>query len=55
MFNNFNLSDDEILKIIDDYKNLIKNKSVINDTYDEDLEQNIKTRIFRILSKNRKI
>lgn len=28
MFNNFNLSDQEILKIIDDYKNLINKNSI---------------------------
>lgn len=54
MFNNFNLSDREILKIIDDYKNLINKKSVINGEIDEDLQQEIRLMIFKILSKNRK-
>lgn len=55
MFNNFNLSDQEILKIINDYKNLINKKSIINGELDEDLEQEIKLFIFKILRKNRKI
>lgn len=54
MFNDFNLSDQEILKIIEDYKNLIHKNSVINEKLDEDLEQEIKLLIFKILSKNRK-
>ena len=54
MFNDFNLSDQEILKIIEDYKNLIHKNSVINGKLDEDLEQEIKLLIFKILSKNRK-
>lgn len=54
MFNNFNLSDDEILKIIADYSNLIHKHSIINGKVDEDLQQEIKLLIFKILSKNRK-
>ena len=54
MFNNFNLSDKEIVKIIEDYKNLINKNSIINNSIDEDLQQEIKLLIFRILSKNRK-
>lgn len=54
MFNNFNLSDQEIIKIIEDYKNLISSKSLINGKIDEDLVQEINFFIFRILSKNRK-
>lgn len=54
MFNNFNLTDQEIIKIIDDYKNLINKNSVINGELDEDLQQEIKLFIFKILSKNRK-
>lgn len=55
MFNEFNLSDDEIIKIIKDYKPLIINASIINDRYDEDLAQVIQIEIFKYLSKNRKI
>ena len=54
MFNNFNLSDEEILKIMSDYKNLINKSSVINGKIDEDLQQEIKLLVFKILSKNRK-
>lgn len=54
MFNNFNLLDEEILKIIFDYQNLIAKSSIINGRLDEDLQQEIKLRIFMILSKNRK-
>lgn len=54
MFNDFNLFDQEILKIIEDYKNLIHKNSVINGKLDEDLEQEIKLLIFKVLSKNRK-
>lgn len=54
MFNNFNLSDQEILKIIDDYKNLINKNSIINGEIDEDMQQEIRLLIYRVLSKNRK-
>ena len=54
MFNNFNLSDEEILKIIVDYTNLINKNSIINGKVDEDLQQEVKLLIFKILSKNRK-
>lgn len=54
MFNNFDLSDKEILKIIDDYENLINKYSMINGAVDEDLKQEIKLLIFKVLRKNRK-
>ncbi len=54
MFNNFNLSDEEILKIMSDYKNLINKSSIINGKLDEDLQQEIKLLVFKNLSKNRK-
>lgn len=54
MFNNFDLSDDEILKIISDYENFINKNSIVNCKIDEDLQQEIKLLIFRTLSKNRK-
>lgn len=54
MFNNFNLSDKEILKIINDYRNLINKNSIINGKIDEDLQQEIRLLIFKVLSKNRK-
>ena len=43
-----------MIKIINDYKNLIYKYSCINHRFDEDLEQEIKFKIFRVLSKNRK-
>ncbi len=54
MFNNFNLSDEEILHIIDKYKPLIDSKSYINGKFDEDLNQEIILFIYRIFIKNRK-
>lgn len=53
MFNNFDLSDQEILKIIEDYKNLINKNSMVSGRFDEDLQQEIKLLIFKVLSKNR--
>ena len=55
MFNNFDLSNEEIFKIIYDYEKLIIKKSVINNKLDEDLKQEIIIRVYRKLSKNRKI
>lgn len=55
MFNEFNLSDEEIIKIIKDYKPLIINASIINGGYDEDLSQEIKIEIYKNLRRNRKI
>lgn len=55
MFNEFNLSDEEIIKIIKDFKPLIINASIIKDRYDEDLAQEIKIEIYKNLRKNRKI
>ena len=55
MFNNFNLSDEEIMKIIEDYKPLILNKSMINNRLDEDLNQEILIKLFKVLSINRNI
>ena len=54
MFNNFSLSNDEILKIVDDYKSLIKRCSTINFNFDEDLYQEIILNIYIRLSENRK-
>ena len=54
MFNNYNLSDEEIIKIINQFEGLIIKKSEINERFDEDLCQEIKIRIFEVLSKNRK-
>lgn len=54
MFNDFNLSDEEVIHIIDRYTNLINSKSYIKERFDEDLQQEIKIFIFKILTKNRK-
>lgn len=55
LFNNFNLTDNEIMKIIYDYEPLIKRNSYINSKFDEDLNQNIQEKIYETLRKNRKI
>ena len=56
MFNNFDLSDQEILKIIEDYKNLINKNSVVSGSFDEDLQQEIKLLIFKAkIEKNKKV
>lgn len=55
LFNNFNLTDDEIMKIMHDYEPLIKRNSYINSKFDEDLNQNIQEKIYETLRKNRKI
>lgn len=54
MFNDFNLSDEEVINIIDRYNPLIVNYSMINGRFDEDLCQEIKITIFTELTKNRK-
>ena len=54
MFNDFNLSDLEIINIIERYNPLIIKRSKINYKYDEDLCQEIKLNIWKELSKNRK-
>lgn len=53
MFNNFNLSDDEVLVIVKKYENLINKYSRINDEIDEDLKQEIILNIYKSLTKNR--
>jgi len=54
MFNNFNLTDNEIMKIINDYEPLIRKNSEVDNRFNEDLYQEIKIHIFNVLSKNRK-
>lgn len=54
MFNNFDLSDFEIMKIIERYNPLISKIAKINYKFDEDLCQEIKLNIWKELSKNRK-
>lgn len=53
LFNNFNLTNDEVLNIIDNYKNLINKYSKINGIVDEDLKQEIILTIYKTLTKNR--
>ena len=50
----YDLSDDEILKIINDYKPFIIKTSTLKDGFDEDLMQEIKYIIYKRLRKNRK-
>lgn len=53
-FNNYNLSNLEIEKIIKDFDEMIKKASKINGKIDEDCEQKIRFALFNKLSKNRK-
>ena len=54
MFNNFKLSDNEAIKIINDYKPLILKLATLSGKLDEDLEQEIKLVIYKRLTRNRK-
>lgn len=54
MFNNFNLTDDEVIKILNDYNPLILKTTILNTEIDEDLMQEIKLTIYKDLTKNRK-
>lgn len=54
MFNNNNLSEKEILYIIEKFRNYIRKESYINRKFDEDLNQEIKIRIYKTLTKGRK-
>lgn len=55
MFNNYNLSDDDVIGIIDKYENLINKYSRLspNDSIDEDLKGEIIEKIYRVLTQNR--
>lgn len=53
MFNN-NLSEEEILYIIEKFRNYIRKESYISGKFDEDLNQEIKIRIYKTLTKGRK-
>ena len=53
IFRNFNMTDDEVMEIIDTYDNLINKYSRINGVVDEDLKQEIKIEIYKTLTKNR--
>lgn len=54
IFNNKNLSDEEILYIIKRFQPLIIKASFINGKFNEDLNQEIKLRIYTALTKGRK-
>ena len=54
IFNNKNLSDEEILYIIKRFQPLIIKESFINGKFNEDLNQEIKLRIYTALTKGRK-
>lgn len=51
MFNKFNLSDEEIAKIIKKYEKLIIKKSQFNEKLNEDMSQEIRIEIGKNLSK----
>ena len=55
MFNNYNLTDEEVLEIIEKYENLINKYSRLytNGPIDEDLKQEIIIKIYMVLTKNR--
>lgn len=54
LFNNYNLSNDEIEKILKDFRPDIKRASKIDGKIDEDCEQKIMIAIYQKLSRNRK-
>ena len=53
MFNNFDLSDNEVLEIIEKYEALINKYSRLNGVIDEDLRQEIILEIYITLTKSR--
>lgn len=53
-FNNYNLSNLEIEKILKDFEPQIRQASKIDGKYDEDCQQKIRIALFRKLSRNRK-
>lgn len=53
-FNNYNLSNEEIEKILKDFRPDIKRASKIDGKIDEDCEQKIMIAIYQKLSRNRK-
>lgn len=54
MFNNFNLTDEEIFYIFEKYKPLIDKASMISFKFDEDLNQEIQIYLYNLLSKGRR-
>ena len=55
MFNNYNLSDEDVIEIIYKYENLINKYSRLSPDgpIDEDLKSEIIEKIYRVLTKNR--
>ena len=53
MFNNYDLTDDDVMDIINKYNNLINKYSVMNGIVDYDLKQSIVKDIYLKLTKNR--
>lgn len=53
MFNNFNLSDEYVIEILNKYDNLISKYSKINGIVNEDLKQEIIIYLYINLTKNR--
>lgn len=53
-FNNYNLSNLEIEKILKDLEHIIRQAAKVNGKADEDCEQKIRIALFNKLSKNRK-
>ena len=53
IFRDFNMTDDEVMQIINQYEGLINKYSRINGKIDEDLVQEIKIQIYITLTKNR--
>lgn len=53
-FNNYSLTDDEVLQILKQYEKIIIEKATINGKRNEDCEQEIKIQIYKTLTKNRK-
>ena len=54
LFNNYNLSNEEIEKILKDFRPDIKRASKIDGKIDEDCEQKIMIAIYQNLRRNRK-
>lgn len=55
MFNNYNLTDEEVLEIIEKYENLINKYSRLypGGAIDEDLREDIIEKIYKTLTQNR--
>ena len=54
LFNNYKLTNREIEHVLCQMNHYINVNSFVNGKFDEDLNQEIKIKIFRVLSKNRK-